>query len=78
MNCKVVERIELIHWEQGPEIMASWLQDMYLQLRFSPGAARLLGREQGLDSPESLQVLTHKNVDDICNVIIKPGGKNAD
>ena len=31
----------------------------------------------GLDSPERLRV-TNKNVDDICNVLRKPGGKNAD
>ena len=54
-----------------------WLQDMYIQLGFTPKAAKLLIREQGLDSPERLQVLTDKNVDDICNVMRKPGGKNA-
>ena len=58
--------------------MASWLQDMYVQLGFSPEAAKLLVREQGLDSPERLRVLTNKNVDDVCNVMRKPGGKNAD
>ena len=63
---------------QGPEIMASWLQDMYVLLGFSPKAAKLLIREQGLDSPERLQALTDKNVNDICNVMRKPGGKNVD
>ena len=50
---------------------------MYLRLRFHSEAARLLVREQGLDSPERLTVLIDKNVDDICNVMKKPGGKNA-
>ena len=57
--------------------MASVLQDMYLWLRFSPETARLLIREQELDSPERLRVLTDKNVDDICNVLRKQGSKNA-
>ena len=57
--------------------MASWLQDIYLQFRFSLEAARLLVREQGLDSPERLRVLTDKNVDVMCNVMRKPGGNNA-
>ena len=57
--------------------MALWLQDMYLWLRLSPEAARLLVKVQGLDSPERLRVLTDKNVDDICNIMRKPGGKNA-
>ena len=35
-------------------------------------------REQGLDSPDRMRFLTDKNVDDICNVVRKPGGKNAD
>ena len=52
--------------------MALWLQDMY-----GPKAAKLLIREQGLDSPERLQVLTDKNVADIYNVVRKLGGKNA-
>ena len=33
--------------------------------------------EQGPDSPERLRVLTDYNVNDICNVIIKPDSKNA-
>ena len=37
-----------------------------------------LVREQGLDSHDSLRVLTDKNVDDIYNIMRKPGGKNAD
>ena len=57
---------------------ASWLQDMYLWLEFSPEAARLFIREQGLVSPKRLRVFTNKNVDDICNVMRKPGVKNAD
>ena len=78
MNHKVVKIIEQVHQAQGPEIMALWLQDMYLQLEFSPEAARLLIREQGLDSPERLRVLTDKNVNDIFNAVRKPGGTNAD
>ena len=58
--------------------MASWLLDMYIWLRFTLEAAELLIREQGLDSPERLRVLTDKNVDNICNVVRKPGGKNVD
>ena len=66
-----------IHRAQGPETMASWLQDMYIQPGFGPKAAKLLVREQELDSPERLQVLTDMNVYDNCNVVRKPGGKNA-
>ena len=66
-----------VHTARGPEIMASKLQNMYIQLGFSPKAAKLLIREQGLDNPDRLRVLTDKNVDDICNVMRKPGGKNA-
>ena len=58
--------------------MASKIQDMYIRLGFRPEAAKLLIREQGLDSPDRLRVLTDENVDDICNVVRKPGGKNAD
>ena len=56
--------------------MASNLQDIYTRLGFSPKAAKLLIREQGLDSPERPRVPTDKNVDDICNVVRKPDGKN--
>ena len=38
----------------------------------------MLVREQGLDSPEWLRVLTDKNVNVICNIMRKPGRKNAD
>ena len=31
----------------------------------------------GLDNPDRLRVLTDKNVNYICNVVRKPGGKNA-
>ena len=51
---------------------------MYIWLGFSPKAAKLLIREQGLDSPERLRVLTDKNVDYICYVMRKLGSKNAD
>ena len=37
----------------------------------------MLIKEQGLDSPKRLQVLTDKNVDNICNVMRKPCDKNA-
>ena len=57
--------------------MALKLQDMYTQLGFSPKAGKLLIREQELDSPDRLRVLTDKNADDICNVVKKPGTKNA-
>ena len=57
--------------------MALWLQDINVQLGFSLISTKLLIREQGLDSQERHQVLTDKNVDDICNVLRKQGGKNA-
>ena len=47
-----------------------------MQLRFSSKTARLLVREQGLESPERFRVLTDKNVDDIYNVLKKSGIKN--
>ena len=37
----------------------------------------MLVREHGLNSPDRLQALNDKNVDDICDVMKKPGGKNA-
>ena len=57
--------------------MPSWLQDMYIQLGFSPKAAKLFIKEQGLNSPKRLRVLTDKNVDAICNVMRKLGDRNA-
>ena len=57
--------------------MASKLQNMYIQLVFSPKTAKLLIREQGVDNSDRLRVLTNKNVDDICNVMRKLGSKNA-
>ena len=51
---------------------------MYIWLVFSTKAAKLLIREQGLDSPDRQRVITDKNVDDLCNVMRKPGDKNAD
>ena len=67
-----------VHMAQGPEIMASKFQYMYIQLEFSPKAAKLLVREQELDSPYRLRVLTDKNVDDIYDVMRKLGSKNVD
>ena len=77
MPCNVTQRIQQVHQEQGPEIMALWLQDTYIWLVFSPEAAKLLVREKGLDSPERLKVLTNKKINDICNVMRKQGSKNA-
>ena len=77
MNHKVAERIKQEHRAKGPEIMALWLQDMYIWLEFNPEATKLLIREQGLDSSERPRVLMDKNIDDICNVVRKSGGKNA-
>ena len=77
MNSKVAGQIEREYQAQGPEIMALRLQDMYMELRFSHDAARLLVREQRLYSPEWHKILTDKNVDDLCNVVRKSGGKNA-
>ena len=58
-------------------MMALKLHNMYNQLGFNPEVAKLLIREQGLHSPNRLRVLTDKNVDDICNVMRKLGGKNV-
>ena len=77
MPCDVMHRIQWVHQEQGPGIMALWLQDMYIWLGFSHKAAKLFIREQGLDCFERLRVLTDKNVNDICNVARKPGCNNA-
>ena len=77
MPCDVYMEILWVHKVQGPEIRASRLQDMYIHLGFSPKAAKLLIREQELDSPERLKVLVNKNVDNICIVVRKPGGKNV-
>ena len=74
MHLEVSMRILWVHKPQGPEIIASQLQDMYIQLGFSLEAAKLLVREQGLDSPEMLRIFSDKNVNDICNVIEKQGG----
>ena len=57
--------------------MGLWILDVYLQLGFSSEADRLLIRKQGLDSPDRLRVITEKSVDDICSIIRKQGGKNA-
>ena len=38
----------------------------------------MLVREQRLDNPNRLRILMDKNVTDICNVMRKPGSKNAD
>ena len=65
-----------VHEAQEPEIMALWLQDMYIWLGFSPKAAKLLIREQQPDNPEMLRILTEKNVDDICSVLGNPSDKN--
>ena len=40
--------------------------------------AKLLIREQGLDDSGKLRVLIKKNVNDICNVMRKSGGKNVE
>ena len=66
-----------VHRAGGPEIMALKLQSMYTQLGFSPKAAKLLLREQWLNRPDRLRVLADKNANDICYVMRKPGGKNA-
>ena len=71
------EGIQWVHREQGYVIMASCLQDMYIKLGFSLKAAKLLVTEQQLDSPDRLRVLTKKNVINICNIVRKPGSKNA-
>ena len=60
------------------EILASWLEDIYIWFGSSPKASKLIIREQGLDSPKRLRILMDKDVNDIFNVKRKPGGKNAD
>ena len=57
--------------------MASWLYDMFIWLGFNPKEAKLLIREQGLDSPKWLRVLMDKNIDEICNLMRKPYSKNV-
>ena len=57
--------------------MALLLQNTYLWHGFYSKAAQLLIREQGLDRLDRLQV-TDKNVYDICNVVRKLGGRDAD
>ena len=52
MPHKIMKGIQWVHREQGPEITALWMQDMYIRLGFSPNAAKLLAKEKGLDSPE--------------------------
>ena len=44
MPRNIMQRIQWVDWEQGLGIMALWLQDMYIQLGFSPEAAKLLIR----------------------------------
>ena len=55
MSCKMMEMIQWVYKEQGSEIMALWLHDLYIWLGFSPKAAKLLVREHGLDSPEAVK-----------------------
>ena len=54
MSWDVYMGILWVQREQGPDIMALWLQYKYIRLGFSPEAAKLLIREQGLDSPGRL------------------------
>ena len=71
MNCKVsgyIKNKDLILWPRGFRICT---------YGFSLESARLLVREQELDSPERLKVLTDMNVDDICKVMRKPGSKST-
>ena len=75
MPCNIKQIIQWVHQVQGPETMALRLQDVYIWVGFSPEAAKLLIRKQGLNSSERLRVLTNKNVDDIGNVLRKSGGK---
>ena len=49
--------------------MVVWLCDKCLWLGFNPKVAKLLVREQGLDSSERLRVFTDKNVNDIFNIV---------
>ena len=67
--CGYIQQEDLKSWPQSSR--------MYVQLGFSPKAAKLLVREKGLDNPHRLRILTDKNIDDICNVVKKPGGRNA-
>ena len=71
MHHQVQDQIWCVNAAQGPEIMVSWLQDMYLWLGFSPKW------EQSLAISDRLHVLIDKNVNGIFNVVKKPGSKNA-
>ena len=51
----------------------TWYFVMHIPLQFIPKAAKLFIREQGLDKPERLGVLTKNNINNICNVVKKPG-----
>ena len=66
-----------VHMARGPEIMALKLQNMYIWLGFSPKAAKLLLREQGLDKANRLRIFKNNTVKDICNVMRKQVSKNA-
>ena len=57
--------------------MVCKLDAMHVQLGFSHDSARVLVHKQGLNSTYRLRALTNKNVDDICNVTRKPGGKST-
>ena len=51
---------------------------MFLQLRFWHHVTKLLVRIEGLVRQDRLHFHTDKNVDDVFNIIRKPGDKNTD
>ena len=57
--------------------MNLWLKDMYAQHGYSYDAAWTLVQDQGLSNPDQFWVMIDNNVNDICSVIIKPGGIDA-
>ena len=70
-------QIQHAHTVQETEIMTLLLQEIYVQLGFSLKATRILFHKQILYILDQLSILSDKNVDDICNVMVKPDGKNA-
>ena len=69
-SCGYIKHKDLRLWPHGYRIC--------ITARIQPQINQIAHHRARTDSPERLQVLTDKNVDVICNVMRKPGGKNAD
>ena len=70
-------KIHHVYKKHGSDIMTCKLKAMHVRLGFIHDAARVLVHKQGLDSPDRLRVLSNVSVDDICSIIRKSDGKNA-